>query len=160
MACRPEPATTDGFFAVTADKAVLSPAQAYQHVTYFRQDGGTVGTAACAPALPACTAGGPVSACDIAQDLADPVVQAALAQAAPPFYGLDSRPVDGSAFSFKRDDGHGFEVGDSCMNATGCTPIPSAIARLKGDVQKLDGAMILAADCAALNADLHVAGTP
>ncbi len=138
----------------------MSPAQGYQHLAYHDQDGGTLQSATCAPAIPPCTDGDPVSACDIAQDLADPAVQAALAQATPPFYGLDSRPIDGTAFSFKRDDGHGFEVGaGSCGNASGCTPVPAGIARLKADLQKLDGAMILTAECTALGAQLHVAGS-
>jgi hypothetical protein len=152
--------STDGFFANSADKAVLSPAQAYQHLAYHYQDAGTLQSTSCAPAIPPCTGGDPVSACDIAQDLADPVVQAALAQATLPFYGRDDRPTDGTAFSFKRDDGHGFEVGaGSCGSASACTPVPAAIARLKADLQKLDGALILTAECAALNAQLHVAGS-
>jgi hypothetical protein len=150
--------STDGEFANVADEAILSPAQAYQHVARSYNDAGGITSVSCAPALPACTDGGPVGACDIAQDLADPAVQAALAQSSPPFFGRDTRPTDGNAFSFMRDDGHGFEVGDGTCTSASCVPVPAAIARLKSDLGKMDAAMILSAECAALSVNLTTAG--
>ena len=148
--------STDGFFAGSTDKAVLAPPQAYQHLAYTYADAG--GSVMCAPAIASCSEGGPTSSCDIAQDLADPVVQAALAQSTPPFFGEDTRGMDGNAFSFKRDDGHGFEEEDGACVSAGCVPVPAAIARLKSDLQKLDGAAIVSPECTALNVHLVTAG--
>jgi hypothetical protein len=152
--------STDGFFAGGTDKAVLAPPHSYQHLAYTYADaGGSKSTPVmCAPAIAPCTDGGPISACDIAQDLADPVVQAALAQSTPPFFGEDTRGMDGNAFSFKRDDGHGFEEEDGACVSAGCIPVPAAIARLKSDLQKLDGASIVSPECTALNVHLVTAG--
>ncbi len=152
--------STDGFFANASDKAVLAPPRAYQHVAYTYADAGgsKSNPVMCAPAIAPCTDGGPTSACDIAQDLADPVVQAALAQSTPPFFGEDTRGLDGNAFSFKRDDGHGFEEEDGACLSAGCVPVPAAIARLKADLQKLDVGLILSPECAALNVHLVTAG--
>ena len=156
--------STDGFYASSADKAVLSPSQTYQHLAYVRPDGSyPYQTVTCAPAIPACADGGAVSACDIAQDLADPAVQAALAQSSPPFYGANTLGIDGNAFRFLRDDGHGFDVGldPSCQGAPSCVPvpIPAAISRLMADVESLDSALIASPECAALNVRLRTAGT-
>ena len=115
--------STYGFFANTADKAVLSPAQAYEHLAYFYADASTttIASVMCTPTIPPCAEGGPVSACDIAQDLDDPVVQAALAQASPPFFGPNTRGTDGNAFTFMRADGHGFmEEDGACVSSTCC----------------------------------------
>lgn|SRR5450631_772237 len=152
--------STDGFFANAADKEVLSPAQAYEHLAYFYTDASTttIASAMCAPTIPPCTDGGPVSACDIAQDLDDPVVQAALAQTPPPFFGQDTRGMDGNAFSFMRADGHGFEEEDGACVSSTCVPVPAPIARLKADLQALDGALILSPECTALGVHLKTAG--
>ncbi len=153
---------TDGFFAAGLDQAAFSPPQAYLHSAFvFADDGSsTRQTLTCAPPIPSCGDGGSGSACDIAQDLDDPVVQAALAQATPPFFGPDTRGIDGNAFSFRRDDGHGFEVGlgSSCASASNCVPVPAAIARLKEDIQKLDTALITTPECTALAVGLRTAG--
>jgi hypothetical protein len=151
--------STDGFFSSSTDKAVLSAPQAYQHLAYTYADGGgNLGTFMCAPAIAPCTDGGPTSACDIVQDLADPVVEAAFAQSTPPFFGENTHGTDGDSFSFKRDDGHGFEEEDVACVSAGCIPVPAAIARLKSDLQKLDGALILSQECTALNVRLVTAG--
>ena len=151
---------THGFFANASDKAVLAPPLAYEHLAYVYADSGgsSLQTVMCAPAIPPCTDGGPTSACDIAQDLADPVVQAALAQSTPPFFGENTLGTDGEAFSFKRDDGHGFEEEDGACVSAGCVPVPAAIARLKSDLQKLDGALIASPECTALNVHLVTVG--
>ncbi|HXJ21058.1 MAG TPA: hypothetical protein VMT03_12570 [Polyangia bacterium] len=59
-----------------------------------------------------------------------------------------------------RSDGHGFLVGEgTCPSGDkGCVPVPAAIARLKADLQTLDGVLILSPECAALNVHLKVAG--
>ncbi|MES1207934.1 MAG: hypothetical protein ABUS79_18525 [Pseudomonadota bacterium] len=153
--------STVGFFALDDAKAVLSPPSGYQHFEYFSPDGGATDGVMCAPAIQPCTQGGPVSACDIAQDLADPIVQSALAQPTPPFFGANNLGIDGNAFQFKRDDGRGFLVGDDVCQAPGCVPVPvpPAIARLKADLQKLDAAMIASPACTALNVRLTTAGS-
>ncbi len=151
--------STDGFFSTATDKAVLSPPQAYQHLAYSSPDGGgMLRSVMCAPAIAPCANGGPISACDIAQDLADPVVQTAFAQSTPPFFGENTRGTDGDAFSFKRDDGRGFEEEDGACVSAGCVPVPAAIARLKSDLQKLDRASIVSPECTALNVHLLTVG--
>jgi hypothetical protein len=113
----------------------------------------------CAPAIPPCAEGGPVSACDIAQDLDDPVVQAAVAQTPPPFFGPNTLGTDGNAFTFMRADGHGFMEEDSACVSSTCVPVPAPIARLKADLEALDGALTLTPECTALNVHLKTAGS-
>src|SRR5689334_5496279 len=68
--------STDGFHASNRDRASLSPPRGYRHLAQFSGDGAPMSlTVECAPEIPACIAGGPVSACDISQDLADPDVR-------------------------------------------------------------------------------------
>jgi hypothetical protein len=59
-----------------------------------------------------------------------------------------------------RDDGHGFLVGQgTCASGDkSCVPVPPAIARLKADLQALDGALILSPECTALSVQLRTAG--
>lgn len=59
---------------------------------------------------------------EIQQALADADVVAALAQPTPPFYGTDTRPVDGTVFVFERDDGRSFSVGSG--------PVPAGLRLL------------------------------
>jgi len=160
--------STYGFYALYMDKAVLSAPAGYQHIKSFYPDGsGSVDTVTCAPALPPCTAGGPVSACDIAQDLADPAVQAVLARSPAPFFGRNMTGSDYNAFSFMRDDGHGFLMEATPCDAPyqhgvypdACEPEPPAITRLRKDLLKLDEALIASPECAALNVPLQPAGS-
>lgn len=158
---------TDGFFAQHRDRAVLSPPLEYRHRYGIPSaDGGP--NLECAPALPTCSDQGPVSACSISQDLADPDVQQALAQATAPFFGCDCRSGDANVFSFMRDDGHGFLVGSPDTTSLSCPlsgcrvtipVIPSGIARLMADLYSLDAAVILSAECLNLNVRLLVAGS-
>jgi hypothetical protein len=152
--------STDGFFASSRDRALIAPPLGYKHQAYVRGDGSTLSPVECAPALPACAAGGPVSACDIAQDLADPDVQAAFAQSTPPFFNEDSRGMDGEAFKLARADGRGFEMSRQPCTRDGCRPAPAGVQRLVDDLGRLDAAMILAPECQALNVPLQQAGKP
>jgi hypothetical protein len=149
---------TDGFFAQLADSAILSPPQGYRHIGRFISDGGSISQIACAPTLPLCSAPGPVSVCDISQDLADSDVQQALAAPTPPFFGEDERGMDVNALSFMRDDGHGFLVGRTPCTTAACRAIPSGIARLVADLHALDAAAILSTECQSLDVSLNVAG--
>jgi hypothetical protein len=144
--------STDGYFAGPLDRAFLAPPQSFRHETRSGQP------MACAPAIPACTPGGPLSMCDISQDLLDDDVTKALAEAKPPFFGEDNRGVDGEAFSFIRADGHGFEVSHSACQSQGCRPTPPGIQRLVDDLLLLDGAVIQTPECQALQVPLFVAG--
>lgn len=152
---------TSGYFASNADTFYLAPTQGYMHSVLVIADGGTTAQVlSCGPAIPPCGGdAGVMSACDIAQDLADPVVQSALAQSSPVFFGADTRGTDGNAFKFSRSDGHGFLVGDGVCSSTdkNCA-VPPAIARLKADLQALDGELIASPECQALGVRLKVAG--
>ncbi|HXU82798.1 MAG TPA: hypothetical protein VN914_15465 [Polyangia bacterium] len=144
--------STDGFFAGDRDRAFLEPPQVFRH----RAPGTPV--VACAPQIPPCMLGGPVSMCDIGQDLLDDDVTGALAQARPPFFNEDLRGIDGEAFSFMRADGHGFEMSNRPCESKGCRPVPPGIQRLVNDLMLLDKAVIQTPECQALNVPLSVAG--
>jgi hypothetical protein len=86
----------------------------------------------------------------IKTDLAQADVQAALAQATPPIYGGDARPVDGTIFQFLRDDGRGFLAGGPCGGAASCVDVPAGIAALVADLRALDARQLMDPACAAL----------
>jgi hypothetical protein len=114
----------------------LAPGNRYRHerLDASDRDGGVL---FCTPSLPPCGALDVITAYDIeVHDLPHPDVQRALAQAAPPLYGRDPRPVDGVVFSFRRADGRGFLVGDDCGD--GSCPIPPGVARLEARLRALD----------------------
>jgi len=95
----------------------------------------------------------PTSPVDIERikiDFAHADVQAALAQAKPPTYGGDARPVDGTIFQFLRDDGRGFLAGNPCGGAASCVDVPPGIATLVADLRALDERELMDAACAAL----------
>ena len=79
---------------------------------------------------------------EILQALAHPDVVAALAQTTRPFYGSDTRPVDGTVFLFDRDDGRGFTVG------TGA--VPAGLSTLVDLLHRLDQQTAATAACAGL----------
>ena len=100
-------------------------------------------TASCSPDIPPCTADGCVTRAMIDEAFADGDVQRAFESQTPIFYGLDTRPVDGTAFEVKRTaDGRSFLIGDPCSTrlAVGqpCTYIPSGLTRLRDLLLKLD----------------------
>jgi hypothetical protein len=86
--------------------------------------------------------------------IADTDVQNALAMAAPPTYGSDHRPVDGTIFQFLRADGRGFLAGGTCsttpLPGTPCVEVPAGVARLVSALRALDAQQLLDPSCAAL----------
>jgi hypothetical protein len=103
----------------------------------------------CSPPLPACNTPAVIDVADLLRDLRHADVQRALAAAAPPLYGHDTRPADGTVFKFLRGDGRGFLVGEACW-AGACVEIPAGIARLVADLRALDSQQLKRPSCAAL----------
>jgi hypothetical protein len=94
--------------------------------------------------------GGVVEIEHIKIDLADGKVQRAFSLPAPPVYGRDTRPFDGTVFQLLRDDGHGFVMGADCGGETGCTDIPGGISKLVADLHQLDARQLMDPACASL----------
>jgi hypothetical protein len=140
-----------GGLRISEDRSFLSPGNQYRHTRTSRLSppGPEL---ACSPALPACGALDAITAYDIeVHDLALPDVQSALAQATPPLYGHDWRPVDGTVFEFKRSDGRGFLVGTSCAGyPEPCTPPPPGIVQLEQRLLDLDAQQLADPTCQAL----------
>jgi hypothetical protein len=146
----------DGGLVASRDLATLSPPAAFS----FERTPFVVQAAEvkCAPALPACHDAARLDAADIVADLRDPDVQVALALSTPPFYGHDSRPVDGIAFRLLRADGRGFLVGDPCRADEACTPAPDGVQRLVDDLKALEAQQLMDPTCASIPSP--GAGTP
>ena len=130
--------------------AVLTPPNSYGHVRMASQRANAPDLS-CTPALPACDSAGVLDVADIVADLALTDVQKALAQATPPSYGRDDRPVDGTMFQFVGLDGHGFLEGSACATTDpACVPPPEGVARLVADLRALDVQQLKDPSCAAL----------
>jgi hypothetical protein len=139
----------NGGLVAYSDESTLSPPDHYRHVRMsFR--GAAPSTKECSPALPACGAQDTISLLDILRDLADADVKAAFAQATPPLYGVDSRPVDGQVYAVTRADGHGVLVGGPCGTPTrgGCRAIPRGLQALVDHLKMLDEAQLDKPACA------------
>jgi hypothetical protein len=138
----------DGGLGAYRDLVTLAPVAAFslERTSYVVQ----LASAQCVPALPACHDAAQLDASDVVVDLRHPDVQAALALSTPPFYGHDSRPVDGVAFQLLRADGRGFLVGDACRADEACTPTPAGVQKLVDDLQALQGQQLLDPSCAAI----------
>jgi hypothetical protein len=136
--------------ALYVDRSELAPGNKYTHTRTPQRGAGPI--ASCAPALPPCGAQDAITAYDIeVHDLGQADVKAALAEAQPPLYGYDSRPVDGTVFEFKRADGRGFLVGQSCDNRPPpCRPIPAGVAQLTQRLRDLDKQQLGKPECVAL----------
>jgi hypothetical protein len=105
----------------------------------------------CSPAPPACNTADRVDPADVLRAVADPDVQAALAQPAPPLYGRDTRPVDGAVFQLLRADGRGFLAGSSCQTSEpACAAIPAGVSRMVTLLRALDTQQLMDPSCAAL----------
>lgn len=134
------------------DVSTLAPPTSYTHERTWRlTDPADV---SCAPAMPACGLEDRYGPSDIMRAIADPDVQAALAAPAPPTYGLDARPVDGTIFQFRRADGRGFLAGGTCDRNIGlpgpCVEVPIGITRLANGLRALDEQQLADPSCAAL----------
>jgi hypothetical protein len=148
-----------GGLRISQDQVTLapSPASPGDQATYLRTRNNVDRGAgiSCNPPFPACGDAAALDVSDIMADILDPVVQKYLTSdpSQPPFLGFDTRPVDGTAFSFMRGDGHGFLVGQACGmsgSASGCVAIPTAIDKLVKDLRALDDQQLRSASCAAL----------
>lgn len=133
-----------GGLTAFADVMTLSPPSSFQIVRTTTPNGGTVNQdGMCAPPLPACGSGDgkSIDVSIVMNDIADATVQLLLSLTATKTItlGQDPRPMDGSIFSFRKDDGAGFLVGGSCMGSTtDCTEPPPAVLKLKNDLAALD----------------------
>ena len=133
------------------DAATLAPPAAYRyertsHIT-------TTPSSSCSPALPACGVEDLWNPFDIMRGIADPDVQAALAKATPPTFGVDARGVDGTIFQFLRADGRGFLAGHACPGGSqgaGCVDAPAGVTRLVSMLRELDQQQLRDPSCAAL----------
>jgi hypothetical protein len=148
-----------GGLRVSQDQVTIapSPTSPRDQATYVRTRNSVDGAAgiSCNPPFPACGDKTALDVSDIMADLQDPVVQKYLTTdlSKTPFLGFDTRPIDGTAFSFMRGDGHGFLVGQACgtsSSASSCFAIPPAIDKLVKDLRALDQQQLLSAVCAAL----------
>jgi hypothetical protein len=138
----------NGGLVAYQDETTLTPPSSYKRT---RDTFGNAAPLTCTPALPACNTAGALDVADITADLTAPDVLAALAQATPPLYGRDTRPVDGSVFQVLRADGHGFLVGSDCTAGdTSCTPAPAGVALLVADLRALDAQQVMDPSCAQL----------
>lgn len=136
-----------GGLRIHQDSVIVSPPAQYE---YRRSPAAGDGVAiACSPPFPTCDDPSLIDLADLLDAVAHPDVQQALAMPAPPFYGRDTRPADGTAFVFLRADGRGFLVGSACR-AADCPPIPPGIAKLAALLQMLDRQQLAAPSCAAL----------
>jgi hypothetical protein len=138
-----------------SDQVTLTPPASYVFVRAATPGGSATG-GSCAPTFPACGQPGEIDVSDVMNDIADPTVQLllslAVGQPTPALLGIDSRPFDGSVFSFKRGGGSGFLVGQPCAGEAGCTAIPAAVTRLVGDLRSLDQLQLKDSSCLAFTA--------
>jgi hypothetical protein len=140
----------NGGFVAYEDVATLTPPTSYSyartsHVT-------TPPSSACAPPMPPCGWEDIYGPSDVMRAINHPDVQAALAMATPPTYGVDARPVDGQIFQFLRGDGHGFLAGYPCPGGsqTGCVDPPAGVTGLVNLLRALDEQQLRDPSCAAL----------
>jgi hypothetical protein len=119
----------DGGLVLYVDRVTLSDRATYR--LSRTTTGNAPATVLCTLDLPSCGDASRVDVADIDAAVEDPDVQAALARPTPPIYGRDTRPVDGSIFTFHRASGGGFGVGAPCGDDdSDCTPAPAGIQRL------------------------------
>lgn len=101
----------DGGFRAYADRSTLSPARTH---TVARDHFANALPNECSRQL-TCGDAAAVDVNEFQVALAHADVVAALFVATKPFYGTDTRPVDGSVFVFERDDQHGFMLGSGTV---------------------------------------------
>jgi hypothetical protein len=138
-----------GGFVAWTSRSYLSPGNQYRHVRAPVRGSGSTETS-CAPAMPPCGAQDIITAYDIeVHDLTSADVRAALAEAPPPLFGYDQRPVDGSVFEFKTAKGSSFLVGSDCGTMAGCRAIPPGIKQLRDRLVALDAQQLSDPACKA-----------
>jgi len=132
----------DGGLAVSA-QATLTPPAAYTYAAATRP----ATPNSCSPALPPCDAADAIDVADIMRAIGDADVQAAFAESAPPFFGRDTRPVDGVVFQLVRADGRGLSVGDDCAGQAQCRATPAGVAALVALLKALDAQQLTDPSC-------------
>jgi hypothetical protein len=137
-----------GGLRIFVDRSALEPGN-----RYTRTRTPVVGTGpilSCSPPLPGCGTAGVLTALDIEAAFQHPDVRAALAEPSPPLFGRDTRPVDGTVFEVRRQDGRSFLVGMGCNSPNGCRAIPGGINQLARGLRDLDRQQLEAPECQAL----------
>jgi hypothetical protein len=138
-----------GGLRISVERSVLEPGNKYTR-TRTPVVGGGGPVLSCAPPLPGCGTAGAITAAELNAGFMHPDVQAALAEATPPVFGRDLRPVDGTVLEVKRADGRGFLVGQACNAPIGCRNLPAGIAELSRRLRDLDRQQLAAPECDAL----------
>jgi len=122
----------DGGLRVFQDRSKLSPPR--QHGLTRDRRGGTLQS--CARTFDCETADA------LTRAIAHPDVAEAMKLAMPPHYGGDPRPVDGTIFLFRRDDGRGFSVGPGT--------VPAGVRALETLLNKVYEESLASPECVAL----------
>jgi hypothetical protein len=134
-----------GLVAYT-DRSYLSPGNRYRHVrTPVRGNGSVL---SCEVPLPACSMTYLQTAYYLSPRLTNPEVTAALSPTAPPLFGFDDRPMDGTVLELKTASGS-LLMGSECGNRTPCRPIPQVIRELKAMLTILDAQQLAMPPCQA-----------
>ena len=134
-----------GLVAYT-DRSYLSPGNRYRHVrTPVRGDGAVL---SCEVPLPACSMTYRQTAYYLSPRLTNPEVTAALSATAPPLFGFDDRPMDGTVLELKTARGS-LLMGSECDNRTPCRAIPQVIRELKAMLTILDAQQLAMPPCQA-----------
>ena len=110
------------------DTATLTPPNGFHlERINFRQDGGR---RSCEPPLPTCNDPARLDVRDVEAAIAHPDVQAALAMATLPTYGM-LNIADAPRLIFVRGDGRGFVAEVDCTTQSAvCNPTPSGVSAL------------------------------
>ncbi|MEI8259501.1 MAG: hypothetical protein WCJ30_27865 [Deltaproteobacteria bacterium] len=135
-----------GGFRVAQEDSTLSPQATWSH-TRTPVSGSP---ASCTQTIP-CGTSGLLDVRVVVAAIGAADVQAAMALGTDTLYGIDSRPVDGSVFSFQRaSDGHSILVGGDCGASTSCRAIPPGVAALVTVLRNLDVQELALPGCEAL----------
>jgi hypothetical protein len=135
-----------GGFVAWSARSYLSPGNRYRYVRSPVRGAGP--ETSCAPSLPTCGALDVITAYDIeAHDLMNAEVRAALAEASPPLFGYDQRPVDGQVFELKTASGSSFLVGADCGTRADCRAIPPGIKQIRERLLALDAQQLADPAC-------------
>jgi hypothetical protein len=130
----------DGGLRAFTDGATLSPPRTH---TIMRTGSGRADASGqCMRDVP-CTSASAVSVAAVEAAIANADVQAALAKPAGMVYGTDTRPADGSVFTFSRADGRGFLVGAGA--------VPTGLRALEELLHQLETETLAAPECASLS---------
>jgi hypothetical protein len=128
----------DGGLVAYADRSTLMPPRTH---TLSRDHFRNALPNSCSRAL-ACNGSAGVDLGEFVQALGNADVVAALALPMKPFYGTDTRPVDGTVFIFERDDQRGFMLGAG--------DVPAGLRTLQTLLRQLQSETVASLPCAGL----------